>query len=221
MGDGYVDAVRGAHLLCLALGMGSALYLDFRTLAGLTRIIEEHDILEMRRIHHFVAVALACLWVTGLTLIWIRTSFDISQFSPKLWCKLAVVSAMTLNAWLIGACVMPIMEGLVGERLIDLNPRQLLPLVVIGAISLFCWITGLALGCSKVLKTAAWHDLSSALSLAYVAIIIGGVAAFFGLRAVLLRPRRRPDPFDRLLGHISDVSPMRSRRAAFLTNHRT
>jgi hypothetical protein len=204
MGDACIDAVRGAHLLCLALGMGSALYLDFRTLAGLNRVIEEHDILEMRRIHHFVSAALVCLWVTGLMLIWIRTSFDISQFSPKLWCKLAVVSAMTLNAWLIGTSVMPIMEQQTGERLIDLPPRQLLPMVVIGAMSMFCWIAALALGSSKVLKTAPWHNLLMGLSLAYVGIILGGVAVFFWLRASVLRPRRRRDPFDRLLERASE-----------------
>ena len=136
MEESFVDSVRGLHLLFLALGMGSALYLDFRTLTGLSRIVRAQDITEIERIHRFVSFALAGLWATGLMLIWIRTSFDLSQFSPKLWCKLAIVTGMTLNAMVIGSCVLPAMQAQLGQRVIDLKPRALLPLAVVASVSM-------------------------------------------------------------------------------------
>lgn len=199
MEDTFVDGVRGLHLLFLALGMGAAFYLDFRTLTGLSRIIRKQDIAEIERIHRFVSVALAGLWVTGLTLIWIRTSFDPGQFSPKLWCKLAIVTGMTLNAIVIGTKILPIMHAQLGRRLIDLRPRSLMPLAVVASVSMFFWINGLALGSSTVLKTAGWDVLMSWLSLTYVAVMAGGVVTLFTLRTAMLWMSPRPDPFDKLV----------------------
>ena len=68
MDQAFIDVVRGLHLLFLALGMGSALYLEFRTLIGLNRVLQDHDICEMVRIHRIVAFAFAGLWLTGLYL---------------------------------------------------------------------------------------------------------------------------------------------------------
>ena len=199
MEDTFVDGVRGLHLLFLALGMGAAFYLDFRTLTGLSRIIRKQDIAEIERIHRFVSVALAGLWVTGLTLIWIRTSFDLGQFSPKLWCKLAIVTGMTLNAMIIGTKILPIMQAQLGRRLIDLRPRSLMPLAVVASVSMFFWINGLALGSSTVLKTAGWELLMSWLSLTYVAVMAGGIVTLFTLRTAMLWMSPRPDPFDKLV----------------------
>lgn len=199
MEDTFVDGVRGLHLLFLALGMGAAFYLDFRTLTGLSRIIRKQDIAEIERIHRFVSVALAGLWVTGLTLIWIRTSFDLGQFSPKLWCKLAIVTGMTLNAMIIGTKILPIMQAQLGRRLIDLRPRSLMPLAVVASVSMFFWINGLALGSSTVLKTAGWELLMSWLSLTYVAVMAGGIVTLFTLRTTMLWMSPRPDPFDKLV----------------------
>ena len=199
MEDTFVDSVRGLHLLFLALGMGSALYLDFRTLIGLNRIVRAQDIAEIERIHRFVSFALAGLWATGLTLIWIRTSFDISQFSPKLWCKLAIVTGMTLNAMVIGSCVLPVMQAQLGQRVIDLKPRALMPLAVVASVSMFFWINALALGSSKVLKTASWEVLINWLSLTYVVVMVGGIFMVFFLRTLMLWFEPHPDPFEKLM----------------------
>ena len=195
-----IDIVRGLHLVFLALGMGAALYLDFRTLNGLKQAVQAHDVVEMERIHHFVWFALIGLWSTGLVLIWIRTSFELSQFSPKLWCKLMIVSLMSLNASVIHSSVLPNMRTQIGRRLIDLDLRSLLPLVVVASISIFCWVNALVLGSSKVLKTASWDILTVWLSLTYVVVIAGGIATIVVLRAVMLRQNPGPDPFDKLLG---------------------
>lgn len=207
MEDTFVDSVRGLHLLFLALGMGSALYLDFRTLIGLNRIVRAQDITEIERIHRFVSFALIGLWATGLTLIWIRTSFDLGQFSPKLWCKLAIVTGMTLNAIVIGSGVLPVMQAQLGKRVIDLKLRALMPLAVVASLSMFFWVNALALGSSQVLKTASWEVLINWLSLTYVVVMVGGVFVVFFLRTVMLWAQPRPDPFEKLIRaqHMSKV----------------
>lgn len=196
----FVDVVRGLHLLFLALGMGSAFYLEFRTLTGLNRVLQDHDIGEMVRIHRIVAFAFGGLWITGLYLVWIRTGFDPSRFSPKLWCKLAVVSAMTLNAMVIRYSVLPAMAAQVGQRVIDLRARASMPLAVVASFSMFCWMSALALGSSKILKTAPWDVLIMGLSGLYTVVIFGGVVVFFGLRTILLWLDPRPDPHDMFHG---------------------
>lgn len=200
MEEGFIDAIRGLHLLFLALGLGSAFYLDFRTVSSLNRVLEAQDVIEMKRIHDFVTGAFIGLWITGLFLVWLRTSFDISQFSPKLWCKLGVVTFMTFVAAAMGAIVLPAMEAQIGKRIFDLDIQALIPLSAIISFSAFCWITALALGSSKVLKSAAWDLLSTLLLAGGATAIIVGVGFMLSLRAILRGPAKlRRDPFDRLL----------------------
>ena len=200
MEEGFIDAIRGLHLLFLALGLGSAFYLDFRTVSSLDRILEAEDVIEMKRIHDFVTGAFIGLWITGLFLVWIRTSFDISQFSPKLWCKLGVVTFMTCVAAAMGTIVLPAMKAQIGKRIFDLDIQALVPLSAIISFSAFCWITALALGSSKVLKNAPWETLSMLLLAGGAFAIIAGVGFMLTLRTILRGSQQlRRDPFDRLL----------------------
>ena len=171
-----VDFVRGAHLLCVVLGMGPALYFDIRALSKIGQPITIHDQEELRRIHRVVTLACLGLWITGCTLIWQQTHFDAAAFSAKLWLKLLVVSALTANAAALHFWVLPVFMRSTGRRVIELPLATLMPMTISAGFSLACWGLALALGASALLKTAAWSVLLPVAGAWVIACIAGTVS---------------------------------------------
>lgn len=181
----YLDFIRGVHLMCIVVGMGSALYFDLRSMHRIVQPMQQTDLDELHRIHSIVSLACVGLWVSGVLLIGIRTGFDLAAFSPKLWSKVLVVTALTLNALFLARFVIPALTRFKGMRLVDLPIPMLLPMTICAGISLSCWVLALVLGASQVLKTAQW-DLLVPVLLGTSALCIGGaLMVMFGARAVL------------------------------------
>ncbi len=180
-----IDVIRVVHLACFAVGMGSGVYFDFRTLSRLNSPFDDFDILEFERVHKVVFAALLGLWITGVMLIYIRTGFDLDNFSPKLILKLAVVTVLTLNAFYIGLSVLPRVAAAVGHRACELPLRYMMPMTFAAALSMFCWLGGLILGASVVLKTADWTMLVTFFSWQFIIVVVGAIAGFVALRASL------------------------------------
>jgi hypothetical protein len=190
----FLDLLRGSHLLCLAVGMGAAFYFDLRSLHRIAQPITRADITELHRIHTIVSLACVGLWVTGLALIWVRTNFDLATFSPKLWAKVIVVTALTTNALMLNTLLIPALTRRIGHRLIGLPISTLLPMTFCAGVSLSCWLLALALGSSAVLKTAKW-DVLIPVMLSGSALCISGVLfVIFGMRIALHRPGSTPSP---------------------------
>lgn len=187
-----LDLFRGVHLLCVVIGMGPAIYYDLRSLQRIAHPMSHHDLEELHRIHHLIAIACGGLWISGAFLIWTRTNFDLAEFSPKLWCKVIIVTTLTANAVVLSMVMIPRLSRLIGVRLIDLPVRQLLPMTVCAGVSLSCWILALMLGSSQTLKTAGW-DILVPVMLEGVAICLGGVlVVMFAARAILRRAKPTP-----------------------------
>ncbi len=184
-----VDIVCGVHLFFVILGMGPALYYDLRSFHRIARPIRENDLRELRRIHAVVSFACAGLWVSGAALIYIRTGYDFASFSPKLWCKVAVVTCLMINALVLTVMIVPALARSEGQRLIDLPPRLLVPMTLCAGVSLTCWILALILGSSVVLKTANWDVLAVVIGGCVIACIGGVLTTTFGTRMIL---HRRP-----------------------------
>jgi hypothetical protein len=155
----YLDLLRGLHLLCVVLGMGAAMYFDLRCLHKIARPLSENDVNELHRIHALVRIVGLGLWISGVTLIWLRTNFDLASFTPKLWCKVLVVIGLTANSLVLGFFVIPVFARYKGVRLIDVPVRLLLPMTICAGFSVTCWLLALALGSSRVLKAASWDLL--------------------------------------------------------------
>ena len=155
----YIDLLCAAHLLCFATGMGTALFFDVRTLWSLNTPIRTHDIKQLEHIHLWITGAFGGLWVTGVMLIYVRTGFDLANFPPKLWVKIAIMVLMTVNAGLIGIYVLPLMRNTLGRALSDVPKLRFATTTQIAAISMFCWTSGLMLGSSVTLKTTPFEVL--------------------------------------------------------------
>lgn len=185
--DFILDSIRGPHLLAVIVGMGTALYLDLRTLHKISRPLSASDLDEVRRIHFIVTLAFVGIWASGVGLIWYRTAFVIEAFSPKLWSKLIVVTVLTANAIVLAAFVLPSLKRYVGTPLIALPRRVLMPMSVVAGVSASSWVLALTLGFSKVLKTANWDVLVPLLSIGYV---IGVASVMIVMASLGLRDRR-------------------------------
>lgn len=175
--DLLLDFVRGPHLLSVIIGMGAALYLDLRTLHKISHPLSAHDLDEVRRIHAVVTMAFVVIWASGVTLIWFRTGFALEQFSPKLWCKLIVVTTLTANAVVLATSVLPALARHEGTALADLPRRVLMPMSIVAGVSVASWILALMLGFSKVLKTSGWDVLIPFLSFGFALGIGGAILA--------------------------------------------
>lgn len=179
-----IDMLRAAHLVCFAAGLGTALYFDFRTLRTFGDFINLDEIENLMRLHTWIHGAVTGLWVTGVALIYVRTAFDLSAFTPKLWLKLVIMTGMAVNSGLIGYFVLPTLRDNLGRTMATLPGAKLVIAAQIGIMSMFCWTSGLVLGSSVELKTAPWEVL--------LPLVTGGFLAFtvFGQISVALLRRR-------------------------------
>lgn len=195
----FIDLIRGLHLLFIVLGMGTALYCDLRSLRRLSQPISETDIIELCDMRHLISYAFIGLWLSGAVLIWIRTGFDIAAFSPKLWCKIIVVTILAANSVVLHNMVFPAVTAGLGTRLGDFPAKRLFPMALSGGISLAGWMLALALGSSQVLKVADWDTLMVVMLGSAALFILSTVVIIFTARTLAHRARRienrrLPDP---------------------------
>ncbi|MCK0121911.1 hypothetical protein MWU61_15270 [Loktanella sp. F6476L] len=154
--------------------MGTALYFDYRSFQSLSDPIGKVDIEDLERIHVWITAAFVGLWITGITLIYIRTGFQLEAFSPKLWTKISIMVLMTLNSFMVGAFIRPMMRNNMMRPMISLPPMQFAVATQVAVVSLFCWSSGLLLGSSAALKTAPWDVLLVIFPIWFAVLTIGG-----------------------------------------------
>jgi hypothetical protein len=183
MPEYLIDTIRFTHLIFFALGMGSGLYFDLHALTHINKPFTKDDIVHFGKAHIIVFTAVFGLWLSGVFLIYIRTGFVISEFTPKLWVKLIIVSVLTLNAISIGLTVLPRIKRSEGLLAIELPLSALLPMTITTALSISCWLSALVLGMSVILKTANWTILGTFILAEVVIIVFGSVIMILIVRA--------------------------------------
>lgn len=167
------DAARATHLLGLALGFGVAILADLCAARSLFRPLDDHELGTLHRYHRTVSFGLTLFWSSGLVLLWLRTGFQIENFSPKLIVKLGIVTLLTVNATLIGRIGLPVMIAWRGFRYGALPPAIRLRLAVLAGMSGAGWISALVLGTVPAMKTYQWDMLGDVIGAIYF-IGLGG-----------------------------------------------
>ena len=162
-----LDAVRITHLLAIAVGLGTMVFTDLTTLRRVERPVGADYLRLLDSAHSIMMPALVLAWISGLGLIWVRTGFDLSAFTPKLWTKLIVVSGLTATAFAIRRLVMPILQRADGRVLMELDLEEKLILGTCASLSMSGWGMALVLGASQVFKTADWSVLIGSMLLVY------------------------------------------------------
>ena len=162
------DIFRFSHILVVAIGFGAAALADFHSLSRIHRRVDGNLLTTLHSCHRLVWAMLAMMWVTGAIMVFIRTGFQLENFSPKLFSKLITVAILTANAVLISKFAMPVVEASLGRSLLTLPLGIKLRLAAIGAISAASWLMAMAMGVSKVLAASHWLVFIAVMPAVYV-----------------------------------------------------
>ncbi|MEM7547903.1 MAG: hypothetical protein AAF367_20450 [Pseudomonadota bacterium] len=184
------DLVRLIHMLCFAVGIGCAVFLESVVLGRARIRVDLEELALIERGHRLIFRALVGLWISGLILIAIRTNLDPAAITPKLFAKLAVVTVLTLNAAMIAWFVNPLMNSIAFGQLSDLGRRDLCTVGAAAGLSGAGWISALMLGAITALKTMLGHQLA----LLFGVFLLGGALAGALISAILVKPEVPQEP---------------------------
>ena len=166
------DAARLVHLVGLALGLGFALLADASAARAVVRPLDGREVALLATLHHLVTLGLVLLWVSGLTLLWLRTGFDPARMTPKLLTKLCVVAVLTLNAMAIGRIGLPTLLRFQSWRFGDIPLPERVQLCALGTLSAACWLSALALGVFGYFKTLNADQLMNIMGFVFVIALL-------------------------------------------------
>ena len=175
----FIDAARYAHILAVAIGFGAAFLADYHIISRIGRPIDDDLTTTLHLCHSVIWKMVFAMWVTGLVLIQIRTSFLSANFTPKLICKVLTVAILTGNALLISKIAVPLVEKNRGRSLMWLPLGQKLRLAGIGAVSSASWMLALAMGSSKVLAASGWIVFAVFMPVIYFLGVFAAVAIMY------------------------------------------
>lgn len=141
--------IRIVHFIGLALGLGTATFLDLMIVRFMLRS-------KIRQAHadafHFgtrvVTVGLLLLWASGLGFLAHYMAFDPEKLgNPKIWAKLTIVVVLTLNAVYLHRAVLPLVDQQISRTLFaGLSVRQRIMMLIGGTTSATSWYVPVALG---------------------------------------------------------------------------
>lgn len=189
-----MTVLTGLHILGVSFGLGGATMLDFWILrwlrwGGLPG--------EIARIFGYVSkvctVGLALLWLSGLGFLALYALDTPEKLgNPKIWAKVTVVVALTLNGLVIHRAVLPgILRDVSKPMFQGLTGLRAGVFLASGAISGISWYTAFALGVMRELNGTVAYGLLVGLWLAAIAAaILGSLVLWLVLRDGRI-PRRR------------------------------
>ncbi len=171
------DAARALHLLGLALGFGLAIVADASAARLMVRPLDRREVEALHRLHRAVTLGLVLFWISGLVLLYLRTGFELRNFSPKLMTKLGVVTLLTANALMIGRLALPVIATAQGLRFGALPQGLRVQMAVLGALSTAGWISALALGVFSQMRKMEWSLLSEIVGIIYLTALSAALLA--------------------------------------------
>lgn len=193
--------------------------LDILFFARRNKRLTDENFRDIETSHLMISCALVIGWITGFTLLYMLTGFEISAFSPKLWAKLFVVSTLSLNALLIAHYVLPVLRENQGSTVLEIPTRKKIPMALSAATSAMCWMTALALGACGFFKTQTKEFLVTMLSIELAIGVLVAVCV-----AVLIKPkdkaatRAEPRFTSRRDDHARPANPSKRLRETTVSN---
>lgn len=167
--------LRILHFLGVALGLGVTTVLDIYILRYFVFSEITTSRIEFARfLSRFVDGGLILLWLTGYGFLLHYVTTDPTLLAnPKIWAKIAVVIALTLNGIIIHKVVFPTLAEQVGKRLFSgLGRVRRTIFLTLGIISGVSWYTPLALGTFSQLNGTPALSILSAYGLLLTSILL-------------------------------------------------
>jgi len=180
-------AVLFLHLIAMAVAVGKILEFDLRFLPQARAPLTREGIASLKLTKAIVAGSLAVLWITGATLILLGMQESPAYLqNEKLWVKVLIVAALTVNGWVMHRWAFPVMQG--DTAFLELAKPQMLGLAALAVISSVSWMYASFLGVAR-----SWnHTVSFAYPLAvYAVVLMTGWAAASALLLWLRQSSKR------------------------------
>ena len=178
----WKTALVFAHFALAAFCLVTIVGTDLKVLKQYGEPVTEALCAEIARVKQAVTLALLGLWITGLTIVGYGIATAPHYLAnQKLWFKLLVVVALSLNGVLVHRVGKVVQPGVVLARL---DERTALQLNLAGATSSISWLWACFLGTAR-----AWNDTLpfATILLYYLASLAVGLSLALGLH---LRRRR-------------------------------
>jgi hypothetical protein len=142
-------ALRFFHFIGLAFGLGAATLLDLMLLKFFVR--ERISRQAWNIVHfssHVVNIGLIILWITGWGFLTHYALFDPAKLlNEKIWAKLVIVYALSVNGIFIHAVILPKIKAQIGKSLFDgMGNCKRTAFIVSGAVSATSWYLPVVLG---------------------------------------------------------------------------
>ena len=184
--------LRIIHFLGLALGLGTATFLDMMMVRFMVRG-------KIRRTHwlmlefgsKMVTGGLVLLWLSGVGfLVWYGFFEPKNLTNPKIWAKVSIVAVLTVNGHYLHGVVLPIFKAQVGRGLFEgVSARDRNMMVAGGVTSVLSWYFPVAIAASPWLN---FNVPMAYIDGAYVAALAFGLVFAMTLVALFARPLSAP-----------------------------
>lgn len=175
--DLLFDCLRVAHMASFAVGIGAAAFLELYLAKRFRDRLDTEAVKMLLQGHELIKYAVVGLWATGLSLLYCRLVIFADPFTAKLAAKLSVVTALSVNMFIIEKFLIPRVVKYQNQRLSDVKPRTLGLFGGIAGFSAGAWFSALILGGIGQLKSMDVAHLSGLLlPLLAVATLIGVVS---------------------------------------------
>jgi CDP-diglyceride synthetase len=189
--------IRIVHFIGLALGLGTATFLDLLMLRFMVRSkVRPTHVQAFNFGTKIVTAGLVMLWISGLGFLGYYGLFEADKLAnPKIWAKLSVVGVLTANAVYLHKVVLPMVEQQVSRPLFaGLSVQQRMLMLVGGATSATCWYVPVALATIPQFNNSIPANQIWA---CFCALLIAvNAVAVAGLFAGKLVSSRRPAPLN-------------------------
>lgn len=188
------SGLRITHFFGLALGLGTATFLDMMMVRFMVRG-------KVRRTHwlmlefgaKMVTGGLALLWLSGIGfLVWYGFFEPKNLSNPKIWAKVSIVAVLTINGNYLHGVVLPIFKAQVGRGLFEgLSARKRNMMVAGGVTSVVSWYFPVAIAASPWLN----FDVPMGyIAGTYLAVLLLGLVLAMSATALFARSLSAPIP---------------------------
>jgi hypothetical protein len=196
----YLSLLKLLHLCGLIMGVGGAVMVDVVMLRhAILKPVSRYALLQAQLLGRVVAGGLVLLWVSGATLVWIMALIDpTSVDNPKLWAKIVIVAALTLNGFAIWLVTMPRLEKQFGRGYFDrTSNKDRAILTFISSFSTVSWLSAFIIGATQELNRVvpAWKILAN-----YGIALLGGWLMLYAFAYWVSREQRMPASRTKLSG---------------------
>ena len=162
------------HLTALAIGLGAAFLADWIAVTKLLfGRLSARSAAQLRDLSTAVSVGLAMLWMSGSLLVITPATLS----NEKLWAKVVIVVALSLNAIVLHKLALPLVQARIGQTLFERRQHGTrVVCALLAAMSFTSWIFALCLGAARELNgTVTMVDVLTYYSGSVVLVWLGGL----------------------------------------------